>query len=220
MTEIVPTDSVARSFFQGNFMSPNPYNRNKTSNETSGGSLPNRLNLLLFLMVVQIVLTIILLIKLPDATEHQSPVVVENEAQERSGSVLNDLPSRQEQNVPVEVSEPTSVSGETDAPNDPVAIEPVRVQVLNGCGVRGLAAKIEGQLERNGYDVCDVGNADREYRNSLVIIRSDDPTDAQAVAALLGITASNIQPLTGLPMADFNVTVIIGKDYQRLTFDR
>jgi len=90
----------------------------------------------------------------------------------------------------------------------------VRVQVLNGSGEGGIASHVASFLRAGGYQVVEVGNADRsDYFATLVVARRSDVEAAQAVARYLG----------GLPLVRqawdselAEVTVVLGSDRSRL----
>jgi hypothetical protein len=87
---------------------------------------------------------------------------------------------------------------------------PVVVEVLNGCGVGGIAEDIGGLLSEHGCDIMFVGNADDfEYRETVVVDRSGDRSKAVDVAHVLGEKPIVFQ-VSGSSFVD--VTVIIGDD--------
>jgi LytR cell envelope-related transcriptional attenuator len=93
----------------------------------------------------------------------------------------------------------------------------VRVQVLNGSGESGIAARVASRLREGGYHVSDVRNADRsDYFASMVVARREDVSSAQAVARYLGGTPVIRQSWTS-DLAE--VTVVIGSDRSRLRLD-
>jgi hypothetical protein len=105
----------------------------------------------------------------------------------------------------------------TPEPGHPVAgpqRHVIRVQVLNGSGEDGIASRVASFLREGGFQVVEVGNADRrDYFPTLVVSRRADPEAARAVAHYLG----------GLPMVQqawksevAEVTVVLGSDRSRL----
>lgn len=95
-------------------------------------------------------------------------------------------------------------------------VEIIQIDVLNGCGVAGVAGKFTDYLRTRGYDVVEVGN----YRSfdvpeSIVIDRVGNLENARKVAYALGIKESNvIQQIN--PDYFLDATVIIGKDFESL----
>lgn len=88
-----------------------------------------------------------------------------------------------------------------------------RVEVLNGTGEKGLAAKAARCLRRKGIDVLRVGNADRfDYPNSLVLARKKNP-DVGTFAKLIGCRTV-VEQLQRDELVD--ATLILGSDYRRL----
>ena len=96
----------------------------------------------------------------------------------------------------------------------------IRVEVLNGCGVRGLADKYTNLLRNKGFDVILSGNADHfKYTNTEVILRRGDRTLAIEVALLMDVPTDNIVEKFN-DLLDCDVTIIIGRDFENLpSFD-
>jgi LytR cell envelope-related transcriptional attenuator len=87
---------------------------------------------------------------------------------------------------------------------------PIRIELLNGSGRSGLAGELASYLRDGGFDVLVVSNADRaDYRNTLVVNRSESPEPGSIVADYLG-TRHLIQQIRAQEMID--VTVIVGRD--------
>jgi hypothetical protein len=107
--------------------------------------------------------------------------------------------------------------GETEAPGpdgaaqDGPAHATVRVEVLNGAGVGGLARRATGQLRDHGFDVVFFGNARRfDYPRSFVLDRTGEPAAARAVAVALAIDSVATDVDASLLL---DVTVILGADW-------
>ena len=100
----------------------------------------------------------------------------------------------------------------------------VKVQVLNGCDVRGLAAKVRGVLRERGFDVMSIGNARRQnYSKSLVIVRSKGNFAEQAAEVLarsLGVSNEQIRVDRDPALVDIDVTLILGMDYGKLNLGK
>ena len=105
------------------------------------------------------------------------------------------------------------------APPKPKAgeYEKVHVEVLNGCGKDGMAHHVGRHLRGLGFDVVTIGNAETfTYPESIVIDRVGKPEYASLVAAALG-TRNQIQQIIPDPFRIEEVTVVIGRDYGRLS---
>ena len=112
-------------------------------------------------------------------------------------------------------------SGDHENPVKENTLEPVpqliQVEVLNGCGVSGLAtAATEYLRDTKKIDVVSKGN----YKNfnvekSQIIDRTGDMDEALEIAEILGIEKSLVSS-----DVDFNkqlsATIILGKDYKEL----
>ncbi len=90
----------------------------------------------------------------------------------------------------------------------------IKIEVLNGCGERGLARRITEYLREEGFDVVEFGNASEPYLKTVVIDRrSKEKKFAKIVADALGspilledVDSSSI----------YDVVVILGKDHKRV----
>ncbi len=101
---------------------------------------------------------------------------------------------------------------------DPSAFQ-VQVEVLNGCGERGIGQRVMRFLRARGFDVVNIDNADHfEYRETIVLDRrgKNGPSSAaRAVGGALG-TPNVLLQRNDERMVD--VSVVIGKDYDKLLF--
>ncbi|HHX77555.1 MAG TPA: LytR C-terminal domain-containing protein [Firmicutes bacterium] len=87
----------------------------------------------------------------------------------------------------------------------------ITVEVLNGSGVAGLAKKAAELLEKEGFTVVRVGNADNfDYAVTQVISSQNDLGAAKEVACI--ITGADLR-IEEVEDTDVMVTVIIGHDY-------
>ncbi|MBK5098431.1 MAG: LytR C-terminal domain-containing protein [Gemmatimonadetes bacterium] len=93
----------------------------------------------------------------------------------------------------------------------------IRVEVLNGAGDPGAAARITEALRGAGFDVKTYGNAARfDYEQSIVLDRSGRPGAAGAVAAVLnGVDVEEQLD----PELYLDATVILGDDWRALVAD-
>ena len=90
----------------------------------------------------------------------------------------------------------------------------IRVQVLNGSREGGVGSRVATYLREGGFQVVEVGNADRsDYPASMVVARRADPTAARVVARYLGNPPIIRQAWTSDAA---EVTVVIGSDRSRL----
>jgi hypothetical protein len=88
------------------------------------------------------------------------------------------------------------------------APEGTNVEVLNGCGIEGAAAKMRERLEANGYTVVAVGNAATfDYKETVIEAAEAEREAALRAAALFGLGDERLEP----PAYDVKIT--IGDDY-------
>ncbi len=96
----------------------------------------------------------------------------------------------------------------------------IRVEVLNGAGVDGLAWRATERLRRQGFDVVYFGNAaDFEEDTSVAIARLGEIEPTRRVADVLGLRKVMAIRDESLYL---DVTVIVGKDWlapEQLTGD-
>jgi len=94
--------------------------------------------------------------------------------------------------------------------------EIIQAEVLNGCGVSGLADRFTDFLRNRNVDVVNSGNYfSFDVKETLVIDRIGNKANAYKIAELLGVKKKNvIQQLNEEYFLD--VSVVIGKDYFNL----
>lgn len=94
--------------------------------------------------------------------------------------------------------------------------EIIQIEVLNGCGVPGIANAYTGLLRKNGFDVVETGNFETfDLQETIIISRSGVMDNAYRVANALGVSSENVIRESS---SDFylDVSVIIGKDFEKL----
>jgi hypothetical protein len=92
----------------------------------------------------------------------------------------------------------------------------IQLEVLNGCGVPGLATRFTSSLRRYGFDVVETGNFDNfDMTETLIISRNGNMQNARRVATALGIPEERILREES---SDFylDATIVIGSDFQTL----
>ncbi|TVQ04456.1 MAG: LytR family transcriptional regulator [Balneolaceae bacterium] len=100
---------------------------------------------------------------------------------------------------------------------DPALITNViQLEVLNGCGVPGIATRYTDTLRRYGFDVVETGNFDHfNVNHSFVISRSGEMENARRVAKAIGIPEDRVLREQS-PDFYLDVTLIIGSDFELL----
>ncbi|MFB3056133.1 MAG: LytR C-terminal domain-containing protein [Ignavibacteriaceae bacterium] len=92
----------------------------------------------------------------------------------------------------------------------------MQIEVVNGCGVDGVADRFTDYLRKKNFDVVNTGNY-RSFNidNSIVIDRTGDIINAEYLAEVIGI--DNKQVIQQKNKNYFlDVSLIIGKDYKQL----
>ncbi len=94
----------------------------------------------------------------------------------------------------------------------PPALPRLKVALLNGCGISGIAHGLRDLLGTHAdVDVVEVGNADNfAYQRTKVIARTGGLAAAQRVQGYLGFGDASAAPDA---QALVDVTIIIGRDY-------
>lgn len=92
----------------------------------------------------------------------------------------------------------------------------IQVEVLNGCGIGGIADKFTEFLRANHFDVVQMGNyISFDVEKTIVIDRTGNIQNAYKVAKTLGIGRKNvIQQIN--PNYFLDVSIIVGKDFNSL----
>lgn len=91
----------------------------------------------------------------------------------------------------------------------------ITVQVLNGCGVDKLAQEVSEILRLKGFDVVDFANAPSGDQEKTVVIERATMDRSNAMVVARAIKCSNVTCEID-PLGLFEVTVVLGKDYERL----
>jgi hypothetical protein len=96
----------------------------------------------------------------------------------------------------------------------------IQVDVLNGCGVKGITTKFTRYLRTRGIDVVETRNYKTfQVPHTLVVDRIGNLESARYIASSLGIDSTNvIQQLN--PDYFVDVSVIIGLDYSSLPIEQ
>ena len=120
--------------------------------------------------------------------------------------------------IPVEVTfpdpnEPRMLAKEVYQKNP---MRNIKIEVLNGCGIKGIAAKTSEYLRSSHrIDVIRSENADRyDYPNTLIIGRNENLEKILLVSKSFGISIDNKNIVRHEPNESLgvDVTVILGKD--------
>lgn len=98
----------------------------------------------------------------------------------------------------------------------PLIGEIIQVEVMNGCGVAGVAQKFTGLLRKNGFDVVESGNFETfDVQNTLIIDRTGNLENARRLATALGVADQYIiQEISAQYFLD--ATIVIGSDFNTL----
>jgi polyisoprenyl-teichoic acid--peptidoglycan teichoic acid transferase len=97
----------------------------------------------------------------------------------------------------------------------------VKLEVLNGTGRAGVAAQIREQLQKQGWQVVSIGDADRsDYRRTLIVNYNADRSLVDQIHADLKLPA-NLPALHGLIISDtVDIRIIVGQDFVKDVLER
>ena len=114
---------------------------------------------------------------------------------------------------------------ESAPPPEPAEQRPfkqnVQAEILNGCGVNGVAKSFQVYLRGQGFDVVNTENYTENNKlrwdvaNSFIIDHVGNPEQAKAVARSLNIPEDRVVE-KNTPNPLYDVSVVIGKDYRQL----
>lgn len=93
--------------------------------------------------------------------------------------------------------------------------ETIQVNVINACGVRGMAQRFTEFLRARRFDVPEYGTSEKLESRSRVIDRIGDTLSARKVAYALGIPDERIETQIDSTLY-LRASVIIGQDYRTL----
>ncbi|NBD36019.1 MAG: hypothetical protein GVY30_08460, partial [Chloroflexi bacterium] len=114
------------------------------------------------------------------------------------------------ENEPTPTPEPAQ-SNATPAPT--TTPEPVSVAVLNGTLRSGFAGETGAYLQKNGLNVVEIANADRQnYANSMVVLHRDKEACASQILKLLQLPPSALIRRQQAESSQ-DIVVILGEDY-------
>ncbi|MEX0699101.1 MAG: LCP family protein [Acidimicrobiia bacterium] len=97
-------------------------------------------------------------------------------------------------------------------PMTAVVGEPLKIQVLNGNGVAGSAGRLSEILQGKGFEILEVGDADRDdFPITTIIVRPEAMTQGQEIIAALGFGELSAGSLA----SSIDAIVIVGLDADR-----
>jgi hypothetical protein len=117
----------------------------------------------------------------------------------------------------------TSIASDTTGTTGAPTVGPhtpalVKVYVLNGSGLVGVAQEATDILNGRNYTTIPPANAPSKVPASRVYFLESYQADAEAIAGLLGLVATAVEPMPAAPpitdLAGANVVVILGPDFE------
>ena len=157
-----------------------------------------RLNLIIVLLVVQTCLLALVLLNQYEILplEAEKPIAADYTRVERPQA--NVITPPEEEISPAEIP------------------DPLRVEILNGCGIKGLASKTATFLRRKGYDVRDFRNADsKNIEHTTILVRSGDRSHGEELASTIALPLEMILMEEDPGLVDVDVSLVLGEDYKK-----
>ena len=101
-------------------------------------------------------------------------------------------------------------------------IKNIKVEILNGCGIKGIAAQTSEFLRsKHRVDVVRSDNADRyDYSKTIIIGRNEDLDKILSISNAFGISINNTNHIQHIPdeTLGIDVTIILGKDINSIPY--
>lgn len=93
----------------------------------------------------------------------------------------------------------------------------LKVEVLNGCGIEGIAKELTEYLRQKNIDVVYYGNFESwSLSETLVIDRKDHGLEnAKIIGNIIGVDENRMFPQIS-PQRQLDVTILLGKNYSQL----
>ena len=158
-----------------------------------------RLNVIIVILLVQTVLISILLVDNFDLMPAEEPM---------ESAFVGYPVEEQVQAIPELVVEEEQIS--------PAQVQnPIRIEILNGCKISGLAGKTADFLRGKGYDVRDFRNAPRVYQKTTIFVRGADREMGKKLALTIALPEEMIKMERDPDLVDVDVSLVLGKDYKR-----
>jgi len=111
------------------------------------------------------------------------------------------------------------IMGLLDPPAEQVNVlrqEASRVVVRNGTPMQGWARQIADRLELRGFEIVEVGPADRsDYAETLIFVYADKPYTVQNLQAYLEVKDGNVRSEPG-GSQEVDILVILGDDFHTI----
>ncbi|MFC1724688.1 LytR C-terminal domain-containing protein [candidate division KSB1 bacterium] len=126
----------------------------------------------------------------------------------------------------IEQIDSTTIKQEEETPviqEEEVPQSVLQINLLNGCGVPGIAKRIADFMREDGIDAVKTDNYRENdvirfnVQNSFIIDRVGNTANARKIADALGIDHSNIRTEIS-PDLMVDATVVLGQDYRNLKY--
>lgn len=120
------------------------------------------------------------------------------------------------------VFDPAVSSEKPKPPRFEMEVKKTTVEILNGCGVNGVAKILSEHLRANNFDVLNTANytiKGKNYfdvENTFVIDHINNDKESGKLARVLGVPDNKIE-LKEMNTPVYDMTVVIGKDFREIS---
>lgn len=119
------------------------------------------------------------------------------------GAIALGIYFAQSNNLPAPKAQETAV-----IPSPTPVAKVYKLEVLNGSGISGLAAKMAENYKKLGYEVVKVDTADTRSKTTVINISDAAISDKAKILADFKLTESG-----SLNSTDFDIQIILGSDF-------
>lgn len=93
--------------------------------------------------------------------------------------------------------------------------EAIQAEILNGCGVQGIAIDARNYLRSRGFDIIETKNYNKVIEKSIIIDRVGDYESAKKLALAIGISDTLITKQIDSTLF-LRASIVLGKDFKEL----
>lgn len=152
--------------------------------------------------------------------------IKEEPAKEIGASEQNNLPTTSTEETNTESQSKSTQNNETPTPPTPETTttntkeetqstldkSKITIQLLNGNGITGDAAKVKTILEKDGWKVAAYGNANSfNYKNTYVYYKKGNEEAAKGVADTLKNAGRHTAILESPNLSKYDIQIVLGK---------
>lgn len=152
----------------------------------------------------------------PEILPNKQKVLADNKKPESTKNDIKTAEPTKEKSFEKKINTPVNENIKTNDKLPSQLQHNIQVEILNGCGVQGMAAHFAKILRDQGVDVVKTGNyKSLDVKNTQVMDRIGNKGFALQVGNILGVESKYIYTQKKKELL-IDATIIIGKDYAKL----